>query len=309
VVSWRNPGSEFRDATIETYVNEGYYAALDAVRAATGEAAAHMIGYCVAGTNLAAFLALLAARGEAARAASATFLTAQVDFEDAGELKVFADDNQLEAIEKVTAEAGYLDGRFMYSTFSALRANDLIWNYVVNNYLLGKEYMPFDLLYWNSDATNVPARWHMSYLKDLYRDNRMAHPGGITVDGVPIDLTTVTTPSYVQAGREDHIAPPRSVYRITRHFKGELRFVLAGSGHVAGVVNPPAANKYQHWVVDGLPPPTFDEFVSGAHEVKGSWWPDWTAWIGGRSGGQVPARDPGPGIEDAPGRYVREKVS
>jgi polyhydroxyalkanoate synthase len=310
VVSWRNPGSEFRDATIETYVREGFLAALDAVRAATGHPASHMIGYCVAGTTLAAVLAWLEARGQADRVASATFFTAQVDFKDAGELRVFIEDKQLEAIETIADGAGYLDGRFMYSTFSALRANDLVWSYVVNNYLLGKEYMPFDLLYWNSDATNVPARWHMAYLRDLYRDNKLAKPGGISIEGTPIDLSNVRTPTYVQAGREDHIAPAPSVYRITGHFKGELRFVLAGSGHVAGVVNPPTSGKYQHWVLpEGeRPPATLEEFTARATEVKGSWWPDWGHWIATRSGGKVPARDPGPGLEDAPGRYVKEKV-
>lgn len=308
VVSWRNPGREFSDATIETYVREGFLAALDAVTRACGTANAHMLGYCVAGTTLAAFLAWLEARGEADRVKTATFVTAQVDFRDAGELRAFVEDSQLEAIEKIERDVGYLDGRFMYSTFSTLRANDLLWNYVVNNYLMGKEYMPFDLLYWNSDATNVPAKWHIAYLRDLYRDNKLARPGGVTVEGVPIDLDRVRTPTYVQAGREDHIAPAKSVYHITQHFKGELRFVLAGSGHVAGVVNPPASGKYQHWVIDGAPPSTLDDFIAQAREVKGSWWPDWTAWLGGHGGAMVQSRDPGPGIEDAPGRYVKEKV-
>ena len=308
VVSWRNPGSEFAGASVDTYVCEGFLEAINRVLAATGAASTHTIGYCVAGTTLAATLALLTARGQAALVESATFFTAQVDFEDAGELKVFTDDAQLAAIGELTRETGYLDGRYMAGTFNLLRSNDLIWNYVVNNYMLGKEYIAFDLLFWNADATNVPATWHASYLRDFYRDNRLAQPGGIVVDGVPIDLSTVTTPSYVQAGKEDHIAPAASVYRIGQHFRGPLRFVLAGSGHIAGVVNPPSAGKYNYWSAEGALPATLDAFVAGATETKGSWWPDWWAWLAPRSGALVGARETGAGIEDAPGRYVREVV-
>ncbi len=308
VVSWRNPGSEFANATIETYVCEGFLEAIARVLGATGAVSTHAIGYCVAGTTLAATLALLAARGQAAMIESATFFTAQVDFEDAGELKVFIDDAQIAAIEELTRETGYLDGRYMAGTFNLLRSNDLIWNYVVNNYMLGKDYLAFDLLFWNADATNVPATWHKSYLLDFYRDNRLAKPGSIVIDGTPIDLSTVHTPSFVQAGKEDHIAPARSVYHITRHFAGPIRFVLAGSGHIAGVVNPPSAGKYGYWSSEGALPATMDEFVATATETKGSWWPDWWAWIAPRSGEHVPARDPGKGIEDAPGRYVVEVV-
>lgn len=309
VVSWRNPGREFAGATIDTYVCEGMLDAIQRVLAATGAPSTHTIGYCVAGTTLAATLALLQARGQAALVESATFFTAQVDFTDAGELKVFIDDAQLTAIADLSRETGYLDSQYMATTFNLLRSNDLIWNYVVNNYMLGKDYMAFDLLFWNADATNVPAAWHASYLKDFYRDNRLAQPGGIVVDGVPIDLSTVRTPSYVQAGKEDHIAPATSVYRITNHFTGPLRFILAGSGHIAGVVNPPGSGKYNYWSADGALPATLDAFVTGATETKGSWWPDWWAWLLPRAGELVPARDPGPGIEDAPGRYVREVVA
>ncbi len=198
-------------------------------------------------------------------------------------------------------------GRTMATTFNLLRSNDLIWNYVVNNYLLGKDYFPFDLLYWNSDATNVPAKWHLTYLKDLYRDNLLAKPGGISVAGVPIDIDTVTTPSYIQAGKEDHIAPAKSVYEITRHFSGPMRFLLAGSGHIAGVVNPPAAMKYNHWTNDALPA-TLEDFVAGATEHKGSWWSDWISWLAPQSGKMVPARVPLNPIEDAPGSYVKERI-
>jgi polyhydroxyalkanoate synthase len=211
-------------------------------------------------------------------------------------------------IESIATD-GYLDGRYMGATFNLLRGRDLIWNYVVNNYLLADPYKPFDLLHWNSDVTNLPAEWHRRYLADFYRDNKLVK-GELAVDGVPIDLKTIATPSYVQAGREDHIAPPQSVWKLTHHFSGPVRFVLAGSGHIAGVVNPPAAGKYQYWTSDA-PAETLDQFVAAATEHKGSWWPDWFAWISERSGGEVPAkraRVPGKGklkpIEDAPGRYV-----
>ncbi len=312
VVSWKSADESLAEVGLEDYV-KAQVEALDTVRDLLGVESAHLIGYCVAGTYLAATLALLAARGEQDRVASATFFTAQVDFSEAGDLQVFIDDEQMETIRQLSAEKGYLDGRYMAATFNLLRGRDLIWSYVVNNYLLGQDYTPFDLLHWNSDTTNLPAKWHIAYLQQLYRENRLVQPGGIEVDGVPINLTKVTVPTYVQAGREDHIAPPRSVWKITHHFKGPLRFVLAGSGHIAGVVNPPEAQKYQHWVnedkVDSL-----DDFIAGAKEVKGSWWPDWIAWIRGISDATVPAkvaRVPGKGklkaIEDAPGSYVRAR--
>jgi polyhydroxyalkanoate synthase len=285
--------------------------ALDIVLEICGTSSAHTIGYCVAGTTLAATLAVLAARGEAAKVATATFFTAQVDMSECGELSVFIDPATLETLDKLTAEQPWLDGRNMAMSFNMLRSNDLIWSYVVNNYMIGKDYMPFDLLYWNSDATNVPALWHRSYLTDIYRDNLLVQPGGITVLGVPVDLTKVSTPSYIQGGKEDHIAPARSAYKLTNQFTGEKRFVLAGSGHIAGVVNPPSMHKYQYWTSDTLPE-RFDDFVASAKETKGSWWPDWIQWLAPRSGKQVAARKPGSGkykaIEDAPGRYVKERI-
>ncbi len=311
VVSWKSADASLADATLDTYVGEGQILAIAKVLEATGAPSTHAIGYCVAGTTLAATLAYMTAKGQADKVATATFFTAQVDFSDCGDLKVFVDDAQLDSIARLTAGKGYLDGRYMATTFNLLRSNDLIWNYVVNNYMLGKDYLPFDLLYWNSDATNVPALWHASYLKDMYRDNKLIEPGGISVAGVPIDLTTVTTPSYVQGGKEDHIAPARSAYRITQVFTGPRRFVLAGSGHIAGVVNPPAQMKYGYWTNDDLPP-AFDDYVAGATAHKGSWWPDWLAWLALQSGGKVAARVPGEGplksIEDAPGRYVKERL-
>jgi polyhydroxyalkanoate synthase subunit PhaC len=312
VVSWKSADESLADVGLDDYVH-AQIDALDTVRDLLAVESAHLIGYCVAGTYLAATLALLAARNEDAKVASATFFTAQVDFSEAGDLQVFLDDEQMELIRQLGADKGYLDGRYMAATFNLLRGRDLIWSYVVNNYLLGQDYTPFDLLHWNSDTTNLPAKWHAAYLQQLYRENRLVQPGGITIDGVPINLTKVKTPTYVQAGKEDHIAPPRSVWKITHHFQGPLRFVLAGSGHIAGVVNPPEAQKYQFWInedkVDSL-----DDFIAGAKETKGSWWPDWIAWIRGIAGEEVAAdgaRQPGqgklPALEDAPGSYVRAR--
>jgi polyhydroxyalkanoate synthase len=310
MVSWKSADESIADATMDDYVG-AQVEAIDVVRDLLDVEQVHAIGYCVAGTTLAATLALLEARDQAGKVASATFLTAQVDFSEAGDLNLFTGDEQMELIRQLSAEKGYLDGRYMAATFNLLRGRDLIWNYVTNNYLLGEDYPPFDLLHWNGDTTNLPADWHQAYLKDLYRDNKLVQPGGLVVDGTPIHLGKVKTPAYIQAGREDHIAPPQSVWKITHHFQGPLRFVLAGSGHIAGVVNPPEAGKYQYWTNDA-PATTLAEFIEGARETRGSWWPDWLAWVGARSGGTVPAkgaRMPGKGrrkaIEDAPGRYVK----
>lgn len=311
VVSWKNADETLADATIDTYVEEGMFTALKLVQEICDTPSVHTIGYCVAGTTLAAALAVLAARGQADRVATATFFTAQVDFSDSGELKLFVDDAGLDTIDKLTEGKPVLDGRYMATSFNLLRSNDLIWNYVVNNYMMGKDYFPFDLLYWNSDATNVPARWHRGYLDQMYRRNLLIQPGGMTVAGTAVDLSTVKTPSYVQGGKEDHIAPARSAFRITQAFTGETRFVLAGSGHIAGVVNPPSSGKYQYWT-NPAPAATLDEFIAGAAETKGSWWPDWLAWLTPRSGPQVAARVPGQGpyqaIEAAPGAYVKERI-
>ncbi|PCD02280.1 class I poly(R)-hydroxyalkanoic acid synthase [Sphingomonas spermidinifaciens] len=312
VVSWKSADASMKDVVWDDFIERGQIDAIDTVRDLLGVPAVHTIGYCVAGTTLAATLALLTARGEADKVASATFFTAQVDFTQAGDLNLFVDDEQMKLIEALSPD-GFLDGRYMAATFNLLRGRDLIWNYVANNYLMGAEYTPFDLLHWNSDVTNLPSKWHKSYLSDLYRDNKLAKPGAIAVAGTPIDLTTVTTPAYVQAGREDHIAPAESVWKITHHFGGPLRFVLAGSGHIAGVVNPPAAGKYQYWInEDGAD--SLAAFVAGAREVKGSWWPDWRAWIAALDAEKVPAtgaRIPGKGslaaLEDAPGTYVRTR--
>ncbi len=312
MVSWKSADETMRDVVFDDYVVRGQVDAIDTVRDLLGVDAVHTVGYCVAGTTLAATLALLEARGEADKVASATFFTAQVDFEDAGELKVFLGDEAIAGLSRMTEETGFLDGRVMSATFNALRGRDLIWSYWVNNYMLGEDYAPFDLLHWNGDTTNLPALWHADYLNTFYRGNKLAS-GGVSVEGTPIDLGTVTTPSFVQAGREDHIAPPQSVFKITHHFKGPVRFVLAGSGHIAGVVNHPSSGKYGYWInEDGSE--TLDAFIEGATAHKGSWWPDWMAWITPRSGERVRvdgARVPGggdlPAIEDAPGRYVMSR--
>jgi polyhydroxyalkanoate synthase len=311
VVSWKSADESIADVTMDDYVVRGQVDAIDTVRDLLGVDHVHTIGYCVAGTALSMTLAYLAAKGEAAKVKSATFFTAQVDFSEAGDLNLFVDDEQLRLIDALTQGSGVLDGRFMAAVFNLLRGRDLIWHYVVQNYLLGEDYPAFDLLYWNGDTTNLPGKWHRAYLEDLYRDNLLVEPGRLSIDGVPIDLTRIETPAYVQAGREDHIAPSRSVWKITRQLSGPLRFVLAGSGHIAGVVNPPEANKYQYWTCDS-PKETLEAFEAAASETKGSWWPDWRAWANGLAPGDVPAkgaRQPGKGklraIEDAPGRYVR----
>ncbi len=309
VVSWKSADATMKDVVWDDYVEAGQIDAIETIRDLLKVDAVHAIGYCVAGTTLAATLAVLAARGQADRVKSATFFTAQVDFSRAGELLNFVDDEQMQRIEQLSPE-GFLDGRYMAATFNLLRGRDLIWNYVTNNYLLGQDYAPFDLLHWNGDTTNLPTRWHLSYLRDLYRDNLLVKPGALAISGTPIDLRTVTTPSYIQAGRDDHIAPAESVWKVMHQFQGPMRFVLAGSGHIAGVVNPPAAGKYQYWTnpdpVESLP-----DFIGGATETKGSWWPDWIDWIRTQDSATVPAkgaRQPGKGrlkpVANAPGDYV-----
>lgn len=312
MVSWKSADASIADVTMDDYVLCGEMEAIEVVRQLLGVPSVHVVGYCVAGTALAMLLAWAAATGRADAIASATFFTAQVDFENAGDLGLFVDDGQMALIDSLTTN-GVLDGRYLALTFNLLRGRDLIWNYVVNHYLLAEDYKPFDLLHWNGDVTNLPAAWHRRYLADLYRDNLLVKPGALSVDGIPIDLGTVRTPSYVQAGREDHIAPPESVWKITHYFKGPLRFLLAGSGHIAGVVNPPAANKYGYWLGDAKVE-TLADFIAGATENKGSWWPDWRAWLTGIDSAQVAAegaRIPGegalPAIEDAPGRYVNNR--
>ncbi|MFB0612554.1 PHA/PHB synthase family protein [Aurantiacibacter poecillastricola] len=309
LVSWRSADESLAHIEWDHYIR-AQTEAIDVVRDRLKVPSVHTIGYCVAGTTLAATLAVLARRGEADKVKSATFFTAQVDFEHAGDLKLFVDEGKLEFIRKAS-EGGYLDGRYLAATFNMLRGSDLIWNYVVNHYLLGEDYPAFDLLFWNGDVTNLPAKWHAAYLRDLYRDNLLVVPDALSADGTSIDLRLIKTPTYIQAGREDHIAPAESVFEALKHFSGKNRFVLAGSGHIAGVVNPPEAQKYQYWTNEGEFE-TLEEFIDGAKEHKGSWWPDWREWLGSLGDSEVKAtgrRKPGgrgnPAIEDAPGRYVK----
>ena len=307
VVSWVNPDETYRYKEFDDYMREGLLEALVAIERATGEYRVNAIGYCIGGTLMAATLAWMKAMGED-RIAAATFFTAQVDFTEAGDLRVFIDDKQLRHLEKRMARDGYLDGKAMALSFNLLRANDLIWTFVINNYLLGRKPPTFDLLYWNSDATRLPERTHLWYLRKLYHENLLVEPGGVELAGVPIDLTTVDLPVYIQATREDHIAPFRSVYKATQIYSGEVTFMLAGSGHIAGVINPPAAKKYGYWTRDELPADP-DDWLEGAEYRQGSWWPHWNEWIKRYAGPRVPARVPGDGeldvIEPAPGRYVR----
>ncbi len=311
VVSWKSADETMGEIVWDDYIR-GQIEAIDTVRDRLSVPHVNTIGYCVAGTTLAASLAVLARRDEADKVKSATFFTAQVDFERSGELKHFIDDGQLEVIDQLSPN-GYLDGRYLAATFNALRGKDLIWNYVVNNYLLGEDYPAFDLLHWNGDVTNLPSKWHNDYLRDLYRDNKLVVADALSADGTPIDLTQVETPTYVQAGREDHIAPAESVWRITDHFSGPIQFLLAGSGHIAGVVNPPAANKYQYWLGDSKAG-SLKDYIASAEEHPGSWWPHWLAWLTEQAPERVPAtgkRKPGGRgdkvIEDAPGRYVKTR--
>jgi polyhydroxyalkanoate synthase len=307
MVSWVNPDEALGDAGFEDYMKSGVFAALDAIEAATGERDVNAIGYCLGGTLLATTLAWMAKRGDD-RIKSATFFVCLLDFEEAGELGVFIDEEQLTALEDKMKQRGFLEGRDMATTFNMLRANDLIWSFVVNNYLLGNEPFPFDLLYWNSDATRMPARMHSFYLRNMYQQNLLAKPDAITLEGETIDLGRVTVPAYFLSTREDHIAPWRSTYRGTKLLGGQIRFVLAASGHIAGVVNPPDGGKYNHWTNDTLPD-TAQGWLETATEMAGSWWPDWNRWVVAHAGARVPARVPAEGIEAAPGRYVKVKAA
>ncbi|APT56878.1 class I poly(R)-hydroxyalkanoic acid synthase [Roseomonas gilardii] len=307
VCSWVNPDEHLAEKDFEDYMKEGPYAALDAIQQATGERNVNAIGYCLGGTLLAATLAHMAAKRDT-RIKSATFFTTMTDFEEAGEISVFIDEVQLKAVEQKMGERGFLAGGEMANTFNMLRANDLIWSFVVQNYLLGQEPFPFDLLFWNDDSTRMPAKMHSFYLRRMYQQNDLVKPGGITLDGVPIDLRKIKIPVYLLSTREDHIAPWKSTYRATQIYGGPIRFVLAASGHIAGVVNAPESGKYSHWTNEALPADP-EEWLEGATELAGSWWPDWQRWVTGLDNAMVPAREPGagklPALADAPGDYVK----
>lgn len=309
VISWVNPDERHANKDWEAYSREGISFALDTIEKATGEREVNAIGYCVGGTLLAATLALHAQEKDS-RIATATFFTTQTDFTHAGDLKVFVDEDQIASIETAMEKSGYLDGSKMATAFNMLRASDLIWPYVVNNYLKGKDPMPFDLLYWNADATRMPAANHSFYLRNCYLENNLSQ-GRMKLAGKTLDLSKVKIPVYNLAAKEDHIAPARSAYIGGKLLGGNVTYVMSGSGHIAGVVNPPAAGKYQFWS-DGPKDAEFDDWVAGAKETPGSWWPHWHAWIRAQSDEQVPARKPGgtklKPIEDAPGSYVRVRV-
>ena len=307
VISWVNPDEKLAHKNFEDYLTEGTLAALDAIEQATGEPDANVIGYCLGGTLLAATLGHLTAKKDK-RIASATFMTSLVDFTSAGELEVFIDEDQVASLERKMSERGYLEGSEMASTFNMLRANDLIWSFVINNYLLGRDPFPFDLLHWNCDSTRMPAAMHSYYLRNMYMKNLLAQPGALTLGGTKIDLSKVAVPAYFVSAIEDHIAPWKTTYAGTQLLGGKNRFVLSGSGHIAGMVNPPAANKYGYWTNEKLPA-TPDEWFGGTKQHEGSWWQNWREWMTPYLGREVPARVPGKGklkvIEAAPGTYAR----
>ncbi|HEX2826547.1 MAG TPA: class I poly(R)-hydroxyalkanoic acid synthase [Burkholderiales bacterium] len=306
IVSWVNPDARFAGKTFENYLNEGPLAALDAIGRATGEDEIDIVGFCLGGTLVATTLGYLAAQADK-RVKSATFFATLIDFTRPGELEVFVDEEQVASLEKKMEERGYLEGSEMATTFNMLRANDLIWSFVVNNYLLGRDPFPFDLLYWNSDSTRMPAAMHSFYLRNMYLENKLAR-GGIVMNETPIDMKAVDVPTYFISTVEDHIAPWKSTYIGARLFRGSVRFVLGGSGHIAGIINPPAANKYGYWTNDGSLPEDPEAWLAGACQQPGSWWTDWSRWIASHAGPKVPARVPGdhelPVLEDAPGSYV-----
>ena len=310
MISWVNPDEHLSGKRFEDYMTEGHLAALDAIEQATGEREVNAIGYCLGGTLLASTLAWCAAAGDD-RIKSATFFVTLTDFEEPGELGVFIDEEQLKALEERMDKRGYLDGSEMATTFNMLRANDLIWSFVVNNYLLGNEPFPFDLLYWNSDSTRMPAAMHKFYLRNMYQHNLLCQPGGVELNGRAIDLGKIEVPTYFLSTREDHITPWQSTYRGANLMRGENRFVLAASGHIAGVVNPPEGGKYSFWT-NGVLPDGPEVWLESATEMSGSWWPDWQRWVTALDRTQVPARIPGegglPALEDAPGSYVRVKA-
>ncbi len=311
VVSWVNPGTELAHKGFDDYLLEGPMACLDAIEQATGEKEINIVGYCIGGTLTAAALARMATKRDT-RIKSATFLTTMVDFAEAGDLAVFVDEPQLKTLDEHMKSKGYLEGRHMAAAFNLMRSNDLIWSFFVNNYLMGRQPAPFDLLYWNADATRMPAKMHEFYLRAMYLENRLVQPGGVTLAGTPIDLSKVKLPVYILSTREDHIAPWKSTYAATQLYAGPVKFVLAGSGHIAGVVNPPTAKKYGHWTGKDLPAAP-DDWLAAATQHEGSWWPDWRKWLEAHAGDDVPARTPGAGklkaIEDAPGSYVRVRAA
>ncbi len=314
MISWVNPDEKLAGKTFEDYMQEGILAAIETIQQITKAKGVNAVGYCLGGTLLACTLAYLEAQHKKAKNKkssplihSATYLSTLVDFTEPGELGVFIDEVQLQALEKKMQATGYLSGSEMATTFNLLRANDLIWSFVINNYLLGKEPMPFDLLYWNSDSTRMPAQMHSFYLRNMYLENKLVK-GELSFSNIPLDLTQIQTPSYILATKEDHIAPWKSVYAATQLYRGDRRFVLGGSGHIAGVINAPATNKYAYWTHDKLPGDP-EKWLQQATQHPGSWWSDWQKWVVSFTGEQTTARNPGDNgwkvIEPAPGSYVK----
>jgi polyhydroxyalkanoate synthase len=310
VISWVNPDAQLAQKGFDDYMIEGPLAALDAVEKASGEREVNVIGYCLGGTLLGAALAFLSQKKQENRVKTATFFVSLLDFSQPGELGVFIDEAQVENLERKMNQRGYLEGSEMAGTFNLLRSNDLVWSFVVNNYLMGKDPFPFDLLYWNADSTRMPARMHSFYLRNMYIKNLLGVPGGITLAGVPIDLSRVKIPSYFISTVEDHIAPWKTTYKGAKYLRGPVRFVLGGSGHIAGIVNPPSAKKYHFWTNDALPE-TAEKWFESATQKPGSWWEDWQAWIEKENAdaARVPARIPAKAIEPAPGRYAKLRIS
>ena len=307
VLSWVNPDARLAQKGFDDYMMDGALAAMEAVSRATGEREMNVIGYCLGGTLLGAMLGYLAAKNDD-RVKSATYFVSLLDFSQPGELGVFIDEQSVANLERKMNERGYLEGSEMASTFNLMRGNDLVWSFVVNNYLLGKDPFPFDLLYWNADSTRMPARMHSFYLRNMYLKNLLGVPGGISLAGVPIDLSRVKVPSYFISTVEDHIAPWKTTYKGARYLGGPVRFVLGGSGHIAGIVNPPAAKKYHYWTNDSLPA-TAEEWFASATQQPGSWWADWQRWLDQlNAGDKVPARIPANAIEEAPGRYAMMRL-
>jgi len=306
IISWVNPDKSHADKTFDDYMRLGPMTALDKIEEITGESSINTAGYCIGGTLLATTLAVMAARDDH-RIASVTYLTTLIDFSDPGDMAVFTSDAHLDELEKEMQKNGYLDASVMAETFSMLRANDLVWSVGIKSYFLGQEPPAFDILYWNADSTRMPGGLHMSYLRDMYRDNKLVKDGGITVDNVPIDLKRIQTPSFILSTREDHIAPWRSTYAATQIYGGDTTFVLAGSGHVGGVVNPASSKKYGYWTNPKLASSP-EQWLEGAQHSPGSWWNHWKEWLASHAGDMVPARKPGERgsvVEDAPGSYVK----
>jgi polyhydroxyalkanoate synthase len=312
VISWVNPDAKLAQKGFDDYLQEGTLAALDAIEKQTGEKEVNAAAYCLGGTLLAITLGYLAAKKDK-RIASATFFASLTDFSEPGELGVFIDEGQVSSLEKKMSEHGYLDGSEMSNTFNLLRANDLIWSFVINNYLMGKDPFPFDLLYWNSDSTRMPAKMHSFYLRNMYIANKLVQPGALTFLGAPIDLSKIKIPCYFSSTIEHPLAPWKTTYIGARNFGGPVRFVLGGSGHIAGIVNPPSANKYGYRTNDAKTlPESADAWLDKATQHPGSWWNDWQTWVTGFNDEKVPARDPAKGklkaIEDAPGSYVKTRI-